>query len=406
MTPLFGNLCFVAAQLLRIPFDIARGIRRRFYVLSSAVAAPKDVSWAVASAHKIKMERTEIELDTEPDPERPGVYSGVCRYGDKALEYAYQILEEKPGEFFTFRILTDESDPIYRFGEDLVGAVAVAGDQHQSVITNSFELTHSRFSTRLLMPLTVLRGAQSLKRTAEVRAGTARSTPIEQLRNALLTGALTFASFFALFGWSTAAILLGVVVIHELGHVVALRWAGIPVRGIYFVPFFGGVAIGDSLGASEVTRGFVALMGPALSMLTTSIFALLSLQNSEPLLADLALMSALLNGFNLLPVLPLDGGRVLQALMSRLPIRATRVVHLATLAAGGTLATMLGDYLLMAVIALMAPAILASGQSTTFKSAPLSRGETAWLASGYLATLTFYVFLTLRLWNETPLPAG
>ena len=185
-----------------------------------------------------------------------------------------------------------------------------------------------------------------------------------------------------------------------------MRWAGIPVRGIYFVPFFGGVAVGDGLAKSEVTRGFVALMGPAFRMLTTALFALLSLQNPEPLLADLALMSALLNGFNLLPVLPLDGGQVLRSLMSRMPQGSARAIHAVMLLIGAALAAAFGDYLLMALIVLVAPGVLAARPPTFTMATPLSRSETMWLASGYLATLAFYLAVISNLWSESSLPSS
>jgi Zn-dependent protease len=402
--PLVGYLAFLCKELLRVPFDVIAGIKRRIYVLSSDVNAPKDICWDVVSAHKIRLEGTPpIELDTEPDPLRPGVFSGVCRFGDRTLAFAYQVLDERPGEAMTLRLLLNECDPVYRLGDDYVGAVAVSGDDHQSIITNSCELTHTRFMPRLMMPLTLIRGLQSLKHTAEVRAGNGQRTTGDQIKSALLTGILTFASFFALFGGAFAAGLLIVILLHELGHVIAMRWAGIPVRGIYFVPFFGGVAVGESLGTSEITRGFIALMGPAFSILTTILFVFLSLQSNEPFLADLALLSALLNGFNLLPILPLDGGRVLQALTSRIGQGAARIIHATMLCLGIAIALFFGDFLLLAVMLLIAPAILRAAPSAVAALAPLTRGEFAWLSAGYVATLTFYVAIALRLWNETPI---
>jgi Zn-dependent protease len=402
---LFESIIFLLKELLRIPIDVLTGTKRRSYVLSRSVNAPKTISWSVVSAHKIKLEGTPpIELDTEPDPLRPRVFSGVCRVGDQALPFTYQVLDERPGEAIMLRLLINECDPVYRLGDDYVGAVAVSGDEQQSVITNRCELTHTKFSTRLIMPLTVLRGVQSLQRTAEARAGNDDRTPMDQVRTALLTGALTFASFFALFGGSLAASLLIVILLHELGHVIAMRWVGIPVRGIYFVPFFGGVAIGESLGATEATRGFVALMGPAFSMLTTLIWIFLSVQSGDQFISDLALISGLLNGFNLLPILPLDGGRVLQAMASRLAPGVARAVYALTFCIGIGLAIAFSDYLLLIILLLIAPSIFRSGPSDATKLRPLSNRELGWLTAGYVATIAFYIAATLKVWNEIPLP--
>src|SRR6185312_9313936 len=97
-------------------------------------------------------------------------------------------------------------------------------------------------------------------------------------------------------------------------------------------------------------------------ILTTSIFALLSFQNDDPFLADLALVSAMLNGFNLLPILPLDGGRVLQALTSPIAPGVARIVQAIMLCAGIGLAAVFGDYLLMLLFLLIAPVICARRQ--------------------------------------------
>lgn len=406
MLPLLQDLFFLILELIRVPFDLAVGTKRRIYEVSRFVDAPKTVAWNVVSAHKIRLEGPPpMELDTDPDPARPGVFTGTCQYNDKKLKFAYQVLAETPGEALTLRLLTDECDPIYRIGDDYIGAVAVAGDERRSVITECCELTHTKISTRLLMPLTVLRSLYSLKRTAEARAGRRGRDFGDQLTSAVITGALTFASFSALFDMSTAVILLLVVLLHEIGHVLAMRWVGIPVRGIYFIPFFGGVAVGEGFGKSEAARGFVALMGPAASMLTTGLFLWLSLQNDDPFLTDLVLLSAVVNGLNLLPILPLDGGRILQALTSRLSPRAARAIHGSMLIVGVGLAAWFGDYLLMALILLIAPGVLSKKTYALNSAIPPTRREMAWLICGYGATLLFYVGVVERIWN-TALVAG
>ena len=405
MLPLVQNIVFLIVELLRVPLDLLMGTKRRVYVLSRTVAAPKEISWAVISANKIKLEGSPpMELDTDPDPSRPGVFTGISRYGERQLAFAYQIIAETPGEALTLRLLPDECDPLYRVGEDYIGAVAVAGDERQSAITECVELIHTKVSSRFLLPLTVLRSLYSLKRTAEVRAGNGR-TGSDQIKNALLTGALTFASFYAVFDVAIAAMLIVVVLLHELGHVWAMRWVGIPVRGIYFIPFFGGVAVGEGFGNSEAARGFVALMGPAASMLTTGLFLWLSLQNEDPTLSDLALISAAVNGLNLLPIVPLDGGRVLQALTSRLSPRAARAVHAVTVLLGLAFAALLRDFLMIALFLLILPSVLSLRAESFSKPTPLSGRETAWLAGGYLATVAFYAAVIAELWHDA-LAAG
>lgn len=407
MPPFLVNLIFLIREFLRIPLDVLTRTQKREYVLATDVQAPKDITWAVVSANKIKFEGSPLlELDTEPDPKRPGVFTGVCRYGERSLAFSYQILEEKPGEALVVRLLMDECDPIYHsYGENYITAVSVEGVGDQSQILNSSELTHEGLASRFLVPISIVRGLVNMKRTAETRAGNGEIRISSQLSNAVVTGALTMASFSAMFGASTAALLLVLILIHELGHVVAMRWAGIPVRGIYFVPFFGGVAVGEGIGATQVARGLVALMGPGLSILTTLLFFLLATQNGNSTMANVALMSALLNGFNLLPILPLDGGRILQVLLSRADDKVTRIVQGGMLLIGFSLALFLGDWLLGLIMMLIAPSFLAKKNAGALSAAepePISRGDAFWLFAGYAATFVFYFAITAQLWGAAP----
>ncbi len=125
------------------------------------------------------------------------------------------------------------------------------------------------------------------------------------------------------------------IFIHEAGHALAMRMVGQPVQGIYFIPFFGGVAVAGAPHASPAERGFVALMGPGFSLITTAAFYLLWLQSGgDPSWAELALASAIVNGLNLAPVLPLDGGQIVDAILSRADPEVTAFLTFGALVAG------------------------------------------------------------------------
>ena len=401
MPLLFSGLWFLLSEWLIVPLDILCGRQRRRYTFTYPVRAPKPLTWSIVSAHKIELQTTPpITLDTEPDPQRPGVYTGFCRTAAKNYVFAYRVLEEQPGEALSLEILTEESDPIYNFGDEYVGAVAVVGDENSSTVTATYDLTHTRLLTRFLMPLTLLRSSSSLKRTAEMRAGTLPSGMQSQIKNALITGGLTFASFFALFGVQAAAMLIALILIHELGHVVAMRWTGIPIRGIYFVPFFGGVAVGAGIAKSQAQRGLVAIMGPGMSIATTALFAMLSMSSESPTLRELAVMSAILNGFNLLPIYPLDGGQIAQALLARMGSGVVKSFNAAMLLAGGILAAWLGDYILLALLALVARSILTNRVASQTALRPLTAAEGIALALAYAASMAFYAAFIWRLWGK------
>jgi Zn-dependent protease len=393
------NILFLIKELLRIPYDILSGTRRRRYMMEFDVNAPKDVTWAVASAHKIKLEGfPSLEVDTEPDTSRPGVFTGHYRMNDKQFNFSYRVLEERPGEAITLEVIQQESDRIFNYGQNWICSVAIAGNEAASTLITSYDLTHTRVGTRLTVPLGLLQSTSRIKRTAEVRAGTWALSANAQIKNALITGALTFASFFAMFGMSAAAILIGLILIHEFGHVIAMRWLGIPVRGIYFVPFFGGVAIGDGAAKTEAARGLVAIMGPACSVLTTALFLAVPAEDQHGLPQQMAMMSALLNGFNLLPMLPLDGGHVAQALLSRFGGSLMRGFRILTGFAGISLALWIGDFVLLALLLLLTPSMMKQTEPA-YRLPELTNSEFALLAAAYAATIVFYGSVISKLWG-------
>ncbi|WP_242346782.1 site-2 protease family protein [Anaeromyxobacter terrae] len=125
--------------------------------------------------------------------------------------------------------------------------------------------------------------------------------------------AASAATYGVLFSWKFAVALLVQLFVHEYGHVHAMRKTGMSVRGMYFVPFLGAIAVTDDAFSSRRQQAYVALNGP----LWGSIFALLPvalwLWTRDPMFAAVATWWAVINLFNLLPIAPLDGGRVMQA---------------------------------------------------------------------------------------------
>ena len=391
MTQVLSHLWFVIREVLRVPFDILYGTKRRAYSIAAHVAAPKDVTWSVASAHQIRLEGfPPIEIDARPQPDRPGVYKGTVSFSSRALAIAYRVLEERPGEAMSLELLPAESAPECCPGDNYVCAVAVTGNETSSVLSISQQITHTKISTRLLIPLAASRNCNRIKRNAELRAGRAPDGFTDQVKNAVITGALTFASFLALFGWSEAAMLIAVILIHEFGHVIAMRWLGIPVKGIYFVPFFGGVAVGAGNYQNEGERGLVAIMGPAFSMTTTALFAVLAAQSNDGFMRNLAFMSAAVNGFNLLPIFPLDGGHVVQSLLSRFGAGVTTGFQRLGLIAGLVLALAIHSYALTIILLLIAPSVFSNQASVRPRLEPLTRLSLAALASAYIASFIFY----------------
>ncbi len=122
--------------------------------------------------------------------------------------------------------------------------------------------------------------------------------------------------------------LFSIVFIHEMGHVLAARLFGIKVLSVELLPF-GGVAVMEEAGDITAVREIVvALAGPLQNILLVAASLLLHAAGwwDGPFLDYFITSNLLIALFNLLPILPLDGGKVCQALCSIiLPYHATLI---------------------------------------------------------------------------------
>jgi membrane-associated protease RseP (regulator of RpoE activity) len=124
----------------------------------------------------------------------------------------------------------------------------------------------------------------------------------------LLAGA-SFATYSLLYTWQFALGLMWAIAVHELGHVWAMRKTGMPTPGFYFVPFFGGAAIGERA-RSERQDVFITGMGPSWGLLAALPPGALYAATGSPFWATLCGFIGFITLFNLLPIYPLDGGRL------------------------------------------------------------------------------------------------
>jgi Zn-dependent protease len=125
--------------------------------------------------------------------------------------------------------------------------------------------------------------------------------------------AASAAAYSVLFSWQFAAAILLQLFVHEYGHVHAMRRTGMKVRGMYFVPFLGALAVTDDAFTSRRQQAYVALNGPLWGGLFTALPLGLHLWTGQPIWAAVAAWWAIINLFNLLPIAPLDGGRAMSA---------------------------------------------------------------------------------------------
>lgn len=126
--------------------------------------------------------------------------------------------------------------------------------------------------------------------------------------------AASLAGYSLLFNWKFAVLLMLAVGWHESGHVWAMKKVGIRTKGFYFLPFIGGAAIAEDDFKTHADNAYVSLMGPIWGLLMAAASAALYWVTGQPMFAAAAGWMATLNIFNLLPITPLDGGRVMRTI--------------------------------------------------------------------------------------------
>jgi Zn-dependent protease len=125
---------------------------------------------------------------------------------------------------------------------------------------------------------------------------------------------VSIVAYQLIFGWPFAVGFVLLLLLHEMGHVFQLRREGVEASAPMFIPFLGAVISAKSLGNDAAAEARVGLAGPILGTVATLIPLGIWLATGEEFWRALAYIGFFLNLFNLLPVLPLDGGRAMAAL--------------------------------------------------------------------------------------------
>ena len=129
-----------------------------------------------------------------------------------------------------------------------------------------------------------------------------------------LTMVISVGAYALLFPVGFAVGLVVLIWVHEMGHVLQLRREGIPASAPMFIPFLGALVTMKQMPKNALAEARVGLAGPVLGSLgALGVWGIYELTR-EPLFLGLAYIGFFLNLFNLLPMLPLDGGRAVGAL--------------------------------------------------------------------------------------------
>jgi Zn-dependent protease len=125
---------------------------------------------------------------------------------------------------------------------------------------------------------------------------------------------LAIGAYALLWGWEFGVGFVVLLAIHEMGHVIQLRREGVPASAPMFIPFLGAFVQMKGMPKDAYVEAKVGLAGPVLGSVAAFGTLALAEQTNSNLLRALAYTGFFLNLFNLIPVVPLDGGRAFAAL--------------------------------------------------------------------------------------------
>ncbi len=134
-----------------------------------------------------------------------------------------------------------------------------------------------------------------------------------KLGKLFLTGGTMILSMLVyswIFGWPYAVGFVLLIFVHEMGHYVAARQRGLQVGAPTFIPFVGAWIALKEMPHSVETEAYVGFAGPLAGSAAALVCYWLGRTYDSNLMLALAYSGFMLNLFNLIPISPLDGGRI------------------------------------------------------------------------------------------------
>ena len=125
---------------------------------------------------------------------------------------------------------------------------------------------------------------------------------------------VSIAAYALLWGWQFAVGFVLLLLVHEFGHVLEAKRQGLPVSAPMFIPFLGALIMLKRLPDNAWAEAKVAIAGPIVGGLGAAATWALGEALDSDLLVALAFTGFFLNLFNLAPLTPLDGGRIVAAI--------------------------------------------------------------------------------------------
>ena len=129
---------------------------------------------------------------------------------------------------------------------------------------------------------------------------------------------LSVVVYSFIFGWAYAVGFVLLILLHEMGHYIAARRRGLDVGAPTFIPFVGAWIQLKQMPHDAETEAYVGIAGPIAGTIASMACYFAARQTGSGLLLALAYAGCMINLFNLIPVSPLDGGRITAVISPRI----------------------------------------------------------------------------------------
>ena len=403
---LLSALCHGLADIARAAWEILTFRKRSIYVASIDIAAPRAQVWELLLRRDLTYAASGLRIVQTPIAGRDNAVVATFSVKDKQLgTLGLEYLELEPERHLVARYLPEFTHGPALLGDNDVTVMKVddlAGGGTRLGVTR--ELAHIKSATRIVAPMGVRGVCQMLKAQAEMEAGIAPAAATPRWWHHLALTLAAFGSFWLMFDWRAALMMLAIIAMHEGAHALAMLYYGLGVRLISFIPFFGGMAVARRAPANEWQRAIIALMGVGASLPLVLALAWYADVSHSEVASEAALLAAYINGANLAPLPGLDGSVVVQMLLRKVHPKVARFVALLMFAAFVAFAVHENHPIVWATVAF---SLLVLVQTISFKLderlQPTSRAGSLvllllflFLCGAYYVTSTWTFYLVAR----------
>ncbi len=136
----------------------------------------------------------------------------------------------------------------------------------------------------------------------------------------VITLLVSLLAYGLTYGWLFGIALIYILMIHEMGHVWAMRRLNIPSNATLFIPFIGALARGKEHAKNAYDDAYISYMGPAFGFLSVIPAIFLYILTETEFWMVIVLFGSIINLFNLIPITPFDGGHIVKIINFKIVI--------------------------------------------------------------------------------------